>query len=259
MTERFDPTVYNRPPLLNTASGYALACALISAMPSKVPDIIRRTAEALHNHASVLQAAWIAQEKVISTADRRTTDLWMDLAWSAMVGRLDSYASLPKAKYPLAARAEEIRGILLAKDGLSFVNLPYDEEWAESAKRISKITEGGLAPDLDQICGPEFRENLIAAHEAYGKVAGTTQKLDKAERVATAEPLRNLQIAIGRYGRQWAAVAEDSAEWQAKAQVALAPIDRLRARQAAGSKAPEPEVVDPSTPVPDLPVPPVNG
>lgn len=260
MAEPFDPSAYQRPPVLNTASGYALACALISAMPSEVPDMIRRTAEAMHSHARALQVAWIAQEKSASTVDRRGIDLWLDLGWSAIVGRLDSYATLPKDKYPLAVRAAEIRGILLAKDGLAFVNLPYDEEWAESAKRISKITEQGLGSDLDRICGPEFQENLLAAHEAYGKVAGTTQKLDKVEKALTAEPLRNLQIAIGRYGRQWAAAAEDSPELMAKAQVALAPIDRLRARQTPAGTPVEPEAdLDPSNPLPDLPVPPVTG
>ena len=82
----------------------------------------------------------------------------------------------------------------------------------------------------------------------------------KASQPNMAEPLRNLQTAIGRYGRQWAAAAEDSAELMAMARAALDPIDRLRARQVSSGAAPaQPEVpVDPTTPVPDLPEPPLT-
>jgi hypothetical protein len=79
----------------------------------------------------------------------------------------------------------------------------------------------------------------------------------KSKQTSLVEPLRNLQNAIGRYGRQWAGAAEDSDELMAMAQAALDPIDRLRARQLSGP-ATQPEVpVDPTTAVPDLPEPPI--
>ena len=260
MSETFDPIRYSRPPVINAASGIALATSLISAMPKESPEMIRRTATIMRGYTVDLQSAWIAQDKLAKAGDRRSTDLWIDTGWSAVEGRLSSYAMLRREGNPLVERAEEIHGHLFGEDGLAFVNLPYDEEWAESAKRIEKIEKLGLADDLDRICGKEFRENLLAAHDAYGKVSGTTKPTTKPADARLAEPLRNLQTTIGRYGRQWAAAAEDSPELLAKAVFALEPIDRLRARQAPNATQPtQPEVpADPTRPIPDLPEPPLT-
>jgi hypothetical protein len=214
--------------------------------------MIRRTAKLLRTHVVEMQGAWIAQDKEAKPQDRRVVDVWVDNAWSAVAGRVDSYTWLPKDKVPLVARAEEIHAHLFS-DGLAFLNLPYDEEWAESAKRIKKIEELGLARDIERVVGPEFLPNLLAAHEAYGKVAGTTEPTAVASKSSLAEPLRNLQTSVGRYARQWAAAAEDSPELMAMARAALAPIDRLRERQVPTGAAEAEVPVDPTTPIPELP------
>jgi len=249
----FDPAAYNRPPIINTASGFALATALITAMPKGAPDMIRRSAKKLRADALALQVAWIAQDKV-KPPDRRVADVALDTAWSALSARVDAYCMLPSDKYTLVQRAEVVHAELFG-EGLAFVNLPYDEEWAESQKRITKINELGLAKDIEQVAGAVFLENLFAAHEAYGPAAGTTAPAEAVSRTSLTEPLRSLRSSIGRYARQWAAAAEDSPELLEMAQAALAPIDRLRERQGpAGAAAAETEEpVDPNTPVPDLP------
>jgi hypothetical protein len=257
--DTFDPSTYNRPPILNAATGFALAKALIAAMPKGAPDMIRRSAKLVRDHTVELQSAWIAQDNAPKEEDRRRTDLWIDSAWSALAGRIDSYCLLPKDTHPLVVRAQQVRDHLIGQEGLAFLNTAYDVEWAESDKRIRKIEELGLAKDIDKIAGKEFLENLLAAHDVYGKVVGTTEAKTGVTKASLAGPLRNLQVAIGRYARQWAAAAEDSDELTAKARTALAPIDRLRERQASGGASSDDSELSPSTPVPDLPEKPPTG
>lgn len=252
MSVSFDPSVYHRPPVISTASGFTLGCALITAMPKKSPDMVRRTAEILRADTMALQASWIAKDKEFKAEFRRKTDTWADNAWGALHGRIESYRRLPGAKYPLVGRAEEILALLFS-EGLSFVLLPYDEQWAESEKRMKKIEMNALEKDIEAIAGSEFLENLREAHEAYGKLTGTTEPKAPVTKVTVGDPLRKVQVAIGRYARQWAALAEDSPDLLEMATMALAPIDRLREKQASSRVVVEEGEVDPSQPVPDLP------
>lgn len=255
----FDPILYNRPPVVNVASGFALGHALLTALPKDPPELVLRSAIVLRTALVALQSAWIDQTKTTETTDRRVADKGSDNSWSALEARVMAYTLLPPESYPLVRRAMHIHQRLFAQ-GLAFLTYKYDEQWAEAQKRLDIIDKEGLAADLEVIAGKEFVDNVRAAQVTYGKAVHTTEAATAAPEIKLDAPLRDLQNAIGRYGRQWAALAEDGPELQAAAKGALAPIDRLRERQAAGAQPgeqpeqpPEQPVVDPTTPVPIVP------
>ncbi len=56
----------------------------------------------------------------------------------------------------------------LFREGLSFLKLPYHEEWAEREKRLQRIDAEGLCKDLDALAGKDFLDAVRGAHERYG-------------------------------------------------------------------------------------------
>ncbi|XYH99767.1 hypothetical protein ACMHYB_08380 [Sorangium sp. So ce1128] len=164
-----------------------------------------------------------------------------------------------------------MRPRLLFPEGLEFLKLSMDLEWAESNALLGRIAEDdALGKDLVAIAGPEFLAEVRAAHEAYGEVLGITKAHEApADVAALREPLRELVSAIGDYLLQVvASVDRERPETVPSARAALAPLDRLRqatARRAAGKNGkgapaedededeeslPEIEL---DTPVPDVP------
>jgi len=144
--------------------------------------------------------------------------------------------------------------------------LPYASQWAEQNKRLTKVDALAFAPELDELCGPEFLAEIRRTHALYGQALGITSPAEAPLAAKIGEPLSDLRRVIGQYMRKLAAMAEDSDESLAVARRALAPIDELRA--AAGRRsAPTPQgeteseaapapvspSVTPTTPVPAVP------
>ena len=196
------------------------------------PAAVKKAAEAMKSAAGALGEAW--REIVATRADvRRPADAALDGAWSNLYGRLVSYAALPEVEYPGAAKAAALVESLFP-DGLSFLRLPYNQQWAESDKRLKQIESEGWKKDIDRLAGPEFLEHLKAAHEEYGAVLGLTRRAaDPPEPRPLAELLRELRKAIGRYVLRLLALEDGDEEANASIRKALRPIDELRAANAA--------------------------
>jgi len=149
---------------------------------------------------------------------------------------LDRYTILRpnNAKRKRAAQIHEA----LFSEGLTFLQLKYVEQHAESARRIDLIKDEGLRPQLDELVGKELVDELHRAHKAYGDALGITRASEPAvETESLLEPLRALQRAIGAYALQVLAFASLDPDHVAPARRALEPIDEFRAaaRRAGGS------------------------
>ncbi len=228
MSDDFDIERYTRPPTLNVASGMALACALLNAMPAGTGPALRKAAHALRAEALTLQAHWEEGEKRAKPGDPRPADRAIDNGWSALHDRLDSYASLPVERYPRAARAMELFETLFPR-GLTFLKLPYAEEYAESANRLARIANENLAADIDELAGREFLAEVRLAHEAYGNALGTESSAAHVFALDLSEALRKVAIAITGYAIQVAATVEHAdEESRRQAILALKPIDEHR-------------------------------
>ncbi|WP_438018436.1 hypothetical protein WMF18_04895 [Sorangium sp. So ce315] len=269
----FDPTPYLRPPKLDVRQAVALSIALLSALPRDATDGMKRTARVVRKATLAMNKAWDHKRRAAGAAkpaSKAKADHRVDTAWAALKMRVDACALLPAEAHPRAERAREIVRVLFP-EGLEFLKLAMDLEWAESNALLGRITEDdALGKDLVAIAGPEFLAEVRAAHEAYGEILGITRAHEApADVAALREPLRELVSAIGDYLLQVvASVDRERPETVQSARAALAPLDRLRqaaARRAAGKNGKGAPATDEDedeealpeleldTPVPDVP------
>jgi hypothetical protein len=266
----FDASPYLRPPKLDVRQAVALAIALLAALPRDATKGMKRTARVMRRSTLVLKQAWAARRRAegkASPSDKSKVDNRVDTSWGALKMRVDAYGLLPDDRAPLAQRAREISATLFP-EGLGFLTLPMEEEWAESNQRIERIDHEGLAAELDTIAGPEFLAEIRVAHIVYGEVLGITKPPPVPPDVgALLDPLRSVVAAIGDYLLQVvASVDREEPETIQEARAALLPIDRFRegvARRASGKggKRDEQEEeseddlpeIDPDAPVPEVP------
>jgi hypothetical protein len=260
-SEPLDPTLYVRQPVVDLRGAVALSVALLSAVPPQSPPNVKDSALRLRTCVLALQSAWAESERVEKAPLKRPVDLAADTSWKALDGRLASYARLPAERYPKALRAQVLRDTLFPA-GLSFLRLDYKLQWAEAEKILQRIEQETLAPEIDDLAGPEFLSEVRLAHTAYGAVLGITSPAPETLQVKLQDPLREVTRAIANYGLQVVAAANADPGWLVAARAALRPIDEARAaaarRTAArASKTPLPPEPDqegsPDTPVPPLP------
>jgi hypothetical protein len=256
LSDDFDATPYVRPPVLDVAGGVALGVALLSAAPKPAPSNVQKAALKVRKETLALQAAWAKSDAAPAPPDRRKADMRIDNAWGILLDRLASYASLPVASVPKAARAQELIHIISPHDR-EWLKLPYGAEWAESEKRLKRIDGDGLEADVDALAGHEFLVEVRAAHKAYGLALGVTKAAEEAPAVNLAEPLRALARAIGRYGVAVAGMVDDDPATLAVVRKALRPLDDFRDAQArrnsnASTPADASPPATPTTPVPEV-------
>ena len=224
-TKELDPQAYTQLPRLDVARATALTTSLVSAMPAKMPGHVATASKAMVAAKDQLLESW-RNEPIPTLNDRRPADLALDRAWAACHACIKAYATLPVDDFPKAKRAAE----LLAKifpDGLTFLKLPYNMEWAESEKRLQMVDAENLADDISATAGPEFLVQVRKMHTVYGEVLGITKPSAETQAPVRAENLRNLRQAVGRYvfGVLSQVSDDDSSDL---ALTALRPIAELR-------------------------------
>jgi hypothetical protein len=252
MPTDFDPTPYVRPPVVDVPAAVGLSVALLKAMPSPCTAEVRKSARRLRAATLALQQTWAQSDEKAPRPDARPADVALDNAWSALFGRLESYARLPAEQAP---RAERASGLLdtIFPEGLSFLKLPYTSEWAESEKRLTKIDQQKLGPAVDELAGADFLTVLRAAHATYGEALGMTKARPvTAVPVGTAESLREVTRAIASYTLKLCAMADDDASTVAVRQ-ALRPLDEYRSNTARRLAKNSGEPPTPDAPLPEVP------
>ena len=118
---------------------------------------------------------------------------------------------------------------------------------------------------MERLAGETTLGEVRAAQQAYGEVLGITSPREAVDAVSVQEPLDAVREAIVGYTLQIIAMQRDDPSRLPAARKALAPIDELRAAQAAAARrsdgspdAPAPTTgldaegvtVTPDTPVP---------
>lgn len=227
MSDDFDPTPYVRPPQYDVASGFALGVSLLSAVPEGAPENVRKAAKKLRVATVDLRQAWTSTGHS-APMEKRPADIRVDKAWGALYGRLDAYASLPSGEHKLAKRAAELLDVIYP-DGLQFLTLPYNAEWAEGEKRLRLIEDDELEGDIDTLAGPEFLAEVRKAHKIYGEALGVTKAAAEVKRANLVDPLKALGRAITQYALQVIALVDDEKpESVEMVKRALRPIDDYR-------------------------------
>ena len=250
----FDSSLYDTIPQATAAGIVALVRATLAASKglgfapaNKALKRLRQKGEALR----ALQAAvQVTQEK----ADRRSADLAMDRAWQAFERRLTAYGDLAPEFASDQGKAAELHPLLFP-NGLSFLALPYPEQWAEGEAILHRIGQSELEPAIVKFVGAPFLAQVRARHAAYGEALGITKarpEVVKAEPILDA--LREARAALSTYARVLVAAVENEDLDPKVAQKALAPIADLRSQVRSGKTPDAKTVEEPASPEPLPPV-----
>jgi hypothetical protein len=260
---------YVTAPRISVSSGVSLGISLLTVVPKPTPQPVRLAATRLRGTIVDLQQAWARQIAVsgpIGTLPR-DADIRVDRALRSTSMRIEAFTLLPSETVGEVDRAKAAYGRVFP-EGLRFLNLPFDEQWAYG-ERLLAVIDGDeeLAADVEELVGESILGELRAAQEAYGVALGITAPRTSPEVVSLLEPLAALRTAIVGYALQVIAMQDVDATRIPAARKALAPLDDLRARQgrraastparptteaATGSEVEEDDSVTPQTPVPSI-------
>lgn len=263
-----EPTRYLRTPILDVPGGVALGIALLTAAGAAGKDLpvaAKRAAKVLRQAVVALQGDWAAQRTAGLTTeeDKRPADQRLDRVWAAVGVRLQTVAELPQT-IAEAKQATQLYARLFP-DGLSFLRLPYERQWAESEQRLKQLADEELGAAVEELVGEFVVAELRDAHADYGRVLGITNaKPGAAVAPNLLDQLRVVQQAMTSYALQLVAAAHADPELASGVRRALRPFDDLREAQArrgarGGAEQDEPEAgagagagVTPTTPVPTM-------
>lgn len=247
-TEDFDPSPYVRPPIMDVPTGIALGTALLAAVPKSPPPNIHKASKKLGTALQNLQDAWQQSASAGSAPDKRPADIRVDTAWGGLHARIEAYAQLPQEDFPKAKRASEILHLLFP-DGLGFLTISFNAEWAEGEKRLKLIEMQNLQSDIQSIAGAEFWDELQKAHLLYGQILGITQPVESKSPINLVDPLRALGRAMVQYAMQLISLLDEGEASLALVRHALHPIDQHRAQQSEKRS----EKAEPKDPLPAEP------
>lgn len=272
--QTLDLAQYVTAPRLSVPSGVSLGIALLSAAPKPAPQAVRRSAARLRDSVVALQQEWRRQigAGLVLLATPREIDTRVDRAYRALSMRLEALTLLHADAGPDVATATKAHQLLFP-DGLRFLTLPYPQQWAHCDRLLSTIDDDEeLLADVERLVGETTLGEVRAAQQVYGDVLGITSAREAVDAVSLVAPLDAVREAIIGYALQIIAMQSDDPSRLPAARKALAPIDELRAAQAAGARRPDdsPEAPAPAAPTvglevggftvtPDTPVPTVEG
>lgn len=247
---RLDPLLYIEPPLLDSAATLTLARSLIE-LASRPADRSPAHAALASTEISAALRRLVSAEHELALAARRRepptryelrqpADLAVDTAWTALYDRLRAYAMLPVEHTHEARQAQELLRTIFP-DGLAFLRLPYEVQWAEGENRLRTIEQLRLTADLHRLAGAEFLTEVRRTHDIYGKVLGLVPSPESRDARSGREgdddlaldnaTIRELRFALSRAIAQYAlkivALADDDDELVRRV---LAPIEDLRRR-----------------------------
>jgi hypothetical protein len=157
-------------------------------------------------------------------SDAPACDRRVDACWSGLLDFLTAYSKLPDV--PQAAEAASLKANIYP-DGLKFLLLTYELEWAEGESRLSRIQAQGLDQRITALGGGLFLQALSAAHDAYGKALGLTQApaAPAPEPPSVREALDAFAATLRKYvTKVMGAVDDDEPATQALADDLLAPL-----------------------------------
>lgn len=250
--ELVSPRYFQLPPL-DAPGTVAMATSTLASAPKAAPPAVKKALKKVVSTLAEMKEV-LAGEPIAMPDVSRAADLSLDRSWGGLSGRISSYTFLPEDRYPKVSTANELMRTLFP-DGLSFLKLPYRQEWAESERRLERIEMMGLEAKIHEVAGRDHLEEVRRAHLVYGEVLGITRPNPLAQAPERAEKLRALRKALNHYVLNLlACLDEEDPETEEMVRRALQPIDEFRAaapgrRSASDDDGPETEVPPVASPV----------
>ena len=227
----FDPTPYQKIPVLDVAGLVALGLRLQAELPKALPEPARAQAKKMRTALADLQEAHgKIPAPAASRAHRKAADQRIDNAWGALFDRLSPWRRLPAESSPDVERATQIINRIFP-EGLTFLSLAYESEWVESSRRLTTLADEGLMGTLESLVGKPFVTELLAAHAHYGETLGMTGARQESAQETTSlrEPMDALRKAMAAYSRALVGlVDEDDVASITRVEKALSPLIEAR-------------------------------
>lgn len=271
--ENFDPTVYQRMGRLDAIEALALGRALMELCPKDASPQIDRIADKLDQLVSDGEAMLTTRRRESAPTDHSlevVLDPLADSLWSTLRTRLDGWSvfehrgmasvlqahgkrsatavALARAR-KRAERARELSTRLFGAEGLAFIRLPYPAQARSMASILRLIEEDGLAPDIDELAGPEIMVALVACQAQYEEMVKT--RMSRVDRKSghfglLAGKLRRL---LARYvNAVLTLLDEDDPESLDLVLAALQPIEFHRAQLSRGAARGRASIAEPAVP-----------
>ncbi len=248
--ERFDRSPYELP-TMDLGEAIALATALLEAKSRPTPALAEETSRlaAARDRARAMQARQARQaSQAANDLDARPFDVAMDRAWATFVRRIEDVSALPAARYPEAVEAARVLALV---GDLSILKLNYLAEFAQIGARLDGLKREGWLDAARRFAGPQFLDEVLRCHAAYGEALGVGDRLG-AEEAAPDRGLARLELVetIAEYAVQVLSLARAGrpSTWKA-VQGALAPIAEVHERARQESRAMRAEREPPAHPV----------
>lgn len=238
-TLSFDPAQYVRAPVVNIASGIALAQALLAIPAAEFAAALKKSRARLKQTLDTVQSAWAdrlrlqGSAKALTFEEKRAIDQSADRGWGALRLRLEAYSLLPEDR-PRAKKARRLLGLLFP-EGTEFLKWRFAEQFAAMDTLLKRIDDERLQPDLDDVCGTEFVAYLRELHPVYRNMLHKRPAASIEAALDLGELLRELSVAVADYALKVSAQVEpEDTATVLLAKTLLAPIDDLREALAHG-------------------------
>jgi hypothetical protein len=232
---------------LSVPAALALGAALESAAEAAdpLPAPLAKARQKLSGAYLPLKTAATAPGRGPDTPygpEVNAADLALDGCWSALHGLASAWLRLPLAESDPARMAARQVLELLFPDGLRFTQLAFALEWAESERRLERMSVEKLEEPLRLLGAERFVRALREAHEHYGKLLGITKAKAEAKPEGSLLPLlQGFASALRSYVLKVSAHVDDDDESSRElAAKLLAPLASWRTPPAKGRKADEP-------------------
>jgi len=266
VTQRVDARLYARLPRLGQRTVVTLYRAIATLLQGEVPRPVSAAAQVCATQVRSLQGEadatrrLRAAEKATPKVSRRVVDNQADAVVAAISSRLEQHQAVAFLSPELAKEAQAMRARLFP-EGTGFLRQGMHVQWEGMEALLRDLNANGDDARLRVLVGDVFVEALHAVHDAYGKAFGVTEAAAPASS-GEGKVRAALDAAVGALEDlvlQIVAAANDTSAPTAlrvAMRAALAPVDDLRARQAARAQGAA-EVTDeddePDTdPVPDV-------
>ncbi len=166
-------------PQLDAVSGAALAVELLTRakaekkLPPRLADLRDDLAEC-SDHLQIALSQGLAP--AIDAGSQRAADRREKLAWSAaskwLAGRVALHPRNDAVAKKVAA-AKQLQSTLFG-EGLTWLRLPFKQEWGEADRRLRKVEDDRLSATFALLGGDDFLAELREAHSAFGAELGIT-------------------------------------------------------------------------------------
>lgn len=254
--ETFDPTPYQRAPLLTILNLLALGRALLEVVPEEAPEGVQRAARTLE---AVLDEGDEAvdtrhQESVPVDPGDVELDGVADGLWAMLRNGLRAKATLPtvglarlaEGKGPRsaigkqvaaatdqAARARALSTRIFGADGLAFTQKQFPEQSQIMASMLRVIDKQGLAAEIDALVGPEILALLRACQPLYASMVDARLARDRRKTSDLGRMRAKIMRAITRYTTAVLGMLDEAQPASLPAVIAaLRPVEQIRSQTA---------------------------